>query len=157
MGPDVRGRPTNQPLTTGPQRRPARLTNPSIVGVKSSLNTNIRVYPFYQNLRLFPPCIRSGMKMTNSGMNPSQTLIICSSFSISRAPFFLFFSGRRSLLLKKASLEYKSPIALALTPALNWLIYYGITFGVVLIGLAIAAAIGFVHYRVSFSAQSNSS
>src|SRR5258708_3541677 len=44
-GPDVRGRPTSQPLTAGPQRRPARLTNPSKAGVKSSLNASIQLYP----------------------------------------------------------------------------------------------------------------
>src|SRR5579859_2245908 len=38
MGPDVNGSPTSQPLTPGPQRRPARLTAPISAGVTISLS-----------------------------------------------------------------------------------------------------------------------
>src|SRR5439155_15661233 len=37
-GPDVSGNPTSQPLTPGPQRRPARLTAPISAGVSTSLS-----------------------------------------------------------------------------------------------------------------------
>src|SRR5262249_20682263 len=38
IGPDVSGSPTSQPLTPGPQRRPARLTAPISAGVNTSLS-----------------------------------------------------------------------------------------------------------------------
>jgi len=40
MGPEVSGRPMSSPLNTGPQRRPARVTEPMKIGVMSSLNRN---------------------------------------------------------------------------------------------------------------------
>ena len=41
MGPVVNGRPTNKPLTAGPQRRPANVTEPIKDGVINSLKANI--------------------------------------------------------------------------------------------------------------------
>jgi len=40
-GPEVNGSPTSQPLTVGPQRRPARLTPPMNVGTKNNLRRKV--------------------------------------------------------------------------------------------------------------------
>src|SRR5689334_15298203 len=42
-GPEVSGRPTSQPLTAGPQRRPARLTAPISSGLTSSLKRKVAI------------------------------------------------------------------------------------------------------------------
>jgi hypothetical protein len=44
-GAEVNGRPTSQPLTAGPQRRPARLAVPIRAGVSTSLKTNVSTAP----------------------------------------------------------------------------------------------------------------
>src|SRR5438093_13004433 len=41
IGADVNGRPTSQPLTAGPQRRPARLAAPIKAGVRTSLRAKV--------------------------------------------------------------------------------------------------------------------
>jgi hypothetical protein len=41
IGPDVSGRPINNPLITAPQRRPANVTSPIMMGVMNNLNAKI--------------------------------------------------------------------------------------------------------------------
>src|SRR5437016_11428165 len=44
-GPDVKGSPTSQPPTAGPQRRPARLAAPIRAGVTMSFSARVCTWP----------------------------------------------------------------------------------------------------------------
>src|SRR5215468_6752912 len=78
-GADVNGKPTSQPLTAGPQRRPARLAVPISVGVRTSFRTRVSTLLWEcattAGSRLLPPGRNSARRRRRRAPDPARALV----------------------------------------------------------------------------------